>query len=175
MCPGTWQQYHQGMCRSICSPSGCSCAVCSCTIDVPSAQAISAGCARAWSMAGRGHLRACTVRMLATGCCCYLDFSDDSPPAGAGCSSATGRLLPQLGGLEQPEHAGSGAGALRVPLVSLHQQGEGHLCKGWTRPGFTDLLAAASARRESTTSASANSKNDLCIRHVVWGSPAGRH
>ncbi len=109
------------------------------------------------------------------GWCCYSCFTDDGPPAGAGCSSATGRLLPQLGGLEQPEHAGSGSGALRVPLVSLHQQGEEDVLEGWTDPGFTDLLAAASTRRDGTTSASADSKDDSCICHVVWSSTAGHH
>lgn len=44
--------------------------------------------------------------------------------AGPGCSSTAGRLLPKPGGLVCTECAGCGAGHLRLPLVSLHQQGD---------------------------------------------------
>lgn len=54
------------------------------------------------------------------------------PPAGAGCPRPCRRLLPEPGGLERTEHAGGGAGHVRVPLVGLHLQGHaaGRLWRG---------------------------------------------
>ena len=42
---------------------------------------------------------------------------------GVGCASSSGRLLSELGGLVSTECVGCGTGHLRLPLVSLHQQG----------------------------------------------------
>ncbi len=54
----------------------------------------------------------------------YLGFLyNNNVTAGVGCSSSSGRLLPELGGLVSTECAGCGTGHLRLPLVSLHQQG----------------------------------------------------